>query len=158
MRSSGLSQVLFALLVFAAAPAAADHYLFEDVETIDAEAQERYAQAGIHGTMELRASGRSAEARAGLAAQVGLPVALVEAHVRLADFLELPSVGPVVAELFVAAGIAGLRDLAQRDAEALAEHLAEVNTRTRIAPITPGVNSLQTWIEAAAGVEDAVMW
>ena len=142
--------VALVLLLVPAGLAHTGHYMISDVEAFSEEHREALQAAGIADTEALLAATLSGEDREQLARTTGIPASQLREFARLAEFLQLDGVGVFAARLLVAAGVSGVRELAESDAEELVGRIAAANTGARVAPQNPPVESLTAWIASAA--------
>ena len=111
---------------------------------VDAEHVEKLAAAGIKTAEKMLAAGRTAEKRADLAQNTGIPEEAILVLVKLSDLARLPGVKGIRARLYYDASVDCVEKMADCEAEALLALTAEYVERTGfdgIAPLPKEVSS-----------------
>jgi hypothetical protein len=111
---------------------------------VDAEHVEKLAAAGIKTAGKMLAAGRTAEKRADLAQNTGIPEEAILELVKLSDLARLPGVKGIRARLYYDAGVDCVEKMADCEAEVLLALTAEFVERTGfdgIAPLPKEVSS-----------------
>jgi len=105
--------------------------------------------AGIRTSFDLLCAGASKAGRATLAAQAGLPEALVQELVRIADLCRVMGVGMVSAQVFLEAGITSVGEIMTQPPVTMLEKTAAVyaGREPGAAPIT--MNDILFCVDAA---------
>lgn len=94
------------------------------IRTLSSSDVSRLREAGIKTTGDLLSNAMDEKAERALAKKAGLPVATVREAVNRADLLRVNGIGPSSADLFENAGVNSVKELAQRNADALRKSLA----------------------------------
>ena len=94
--------------------------------------------------------------RADLAAATGLTEKQVLEFVNRADLYRINGIGSEYADLLEAAGVDTVAELAQRNADNLAEALKKVNDEKQKVRNVPGAGEVAKWIEQAKSLPRAV--
>jgi len=105
---------------------------------------EKLAAAGIKNAEQMLAAGQTAEKRAALAQDTGIPEEAILELVKLSDLARLPGVKGIRARLYYDAGVDCVERMAAWEAEALLALTAEYVERTGfdgIAPLPKEVSS-----------------
>jgi hypothetical protein len=111
---------------------------------VEPEYVEKLAAAGIKNAEQMLAAGQTAEKRAALAQDTGIPKEAILELVRLSDLARLPGVKGIRARLYYDAGVDCVEKMAAWEAEALLALTAEYVERTGfdgIAPLPKEVSS-----------------
>jgi hypothetical protein len=111
---------------------------------VNPEYVERLATAGIKTAGQMLAAGQTAEKRAALAQDTGIPEEVILELVKLSDLARLPGVKGIRARLYYDAGVDCVDKMAAWEPEALLEMTAEFVERTGfdgIAPLPKEVSS-----------------
>jgi predicted flap endonuclease-1-like 5' DNA nuclease len=93
--------------------------------------------------------GATPEGRAQIASQSLIGSKLIDGWVSAIDLTRVKGIGAQYAELLVAAGVASVGDLSQRNAESLGEQLVAVNETSKKVRVLPGASQLESWIDQA---------
>lgn len=128
----------------------------QDIEGIGAVYAEKFQSAGVQTTDDLLQKGGSAKGRADLAAATGLTEKQVLEFVNRADLYRINGIGSEYADLLEAAGVDTVAELAQRNADNLAEALKKVNDEKQKVRNVPGAGEVAKWIEQAKSLPRAV--
>lgn len=106
-------------------------------------------EAGI-GTIEaLLAKGATPAGRQELEEKTGISGKLILEWVNHADLFRIKGVGEEYADLLEAAGVDTVPELAQRNAENLAQKLAEVNAEKKLVRRLPTPGQVADWVAQA---------
>jgi predicted RecB family nuclease len=104
---------------------------------VEPEHVEKLAAAGIKTTEQMLAAGRTAEKRAALAQDTGIPAEAILELVKLSDLARLPGVKGIRARLYYDAGVDCVEKLAAWEPEALLRMTAEFVERPGFDGIAP---------------------
>jgi uncharacterized membrane protein len=144
-----------AVIAKAAAPARTP---IAEIEGIGAGNAEKLAAAGITTTEELLAAAGTQTGRDRVAKETGIDDKVILGWVNRADLMRIPGVGSQYSDLLEAAGVDSPAELARRNAANLATTFQEVAAaRPGIVRRVPAESEIESWIEAAGGLEKAVM-
>lgn len=131
-------------------------YGIEEIEGIGPAYAEKLAEAGIKTTDDLLKLCCEAKGRKDIAAKCDLSEKRILTWVNLADLMRISGIGPQFSELLEAAGVDTIKELRTRNAENLAEKMAEVNGEKKLAKASPSASQIQGWIDAAKDMEPTI--
>jgi predicted flap endonuclease-1-like 5' DNA nuclease len=121
----------------------------QDVEGIGPKYAEILKQAGIDTTAKLLDAGADKKGRKALADKTSISETSILKWVNMCDLFRIKGVAGQFAELLEGAGVDTVKELRNRNAENLAEKVAEVNKAKRLCKATPGVKTVTRWIDQA---------
>ena len=101
----------------------------ERIEGIGPKSGEAFRTAGVRTVEDLLDRGASKSLRRDLAATTGINETRILGFVNMADLFRINGVASQYAELLESAGVDTVKELKHRNAENLAEKMAEVNKR-----------------------------
>jgi hypothetical protein len=104
---------------------------------VEPEHVEKLAVAGIKNAEQMLAAGQTAEKRAALVQDTGIPEEAILELVKLSDLARLPGVKGIRARLYYDAGVDCVEKMAAWDAQALLALTAEYVERTALDGIAP---------------------
>ena len=119
-------------------------FKLKEFRGVDPNLVERLAAAGIKTSGQMLAAGQTAEKRAALAQDTGIPEEIILELVKLSDLARLPGVKGIRARLYYDAGVDCVEKMAAWEPEALLKMTAEFVERTGfdgIAPLPKEVSS-----------------
>ena len=128
----------------------------QDIEGIGKTYAEKFRNAGVQNTDDLLAKGGTPKEREELAAAIGLTEDQILEWVNRADLHRVKGIDSEYADLLEAAGVETVSDLAQRNAELLADRLRTVNAVKRKVGSMPGTEYIGEWIMQARCMPKAV--
>ncbi len=128
----------------------------QDIEGIGETYAEKLKGAGVQTTDDLLAKGGSPKGREELAADTGLTENQILEWVNRADLYRVKGIGSEYADLLETAGVDTVAELAQRNAELLADKLRAVNEIKRKVRSMPGTEHIGEWILQARSMPKAV--
>lgn len=131
-------------------------YSIEEVEGIGATYAEKLRDVDIQTTEDLLRRCGDKKGREGVATESGISEKLILEWVNLADLMRINGVGEEYADLLEEAGVDTVKELATRNAENLAEKMAEVNTAKKLTDRVPSAETVQKWIDEAGTLEAVV--
>jgi len=109
---------------------------------------ERLAMVGVKDTRQLFERGKTAQDRAALATEAGVPERVVLELVKLSDLVRAPFVGPVYARWFYEAGADTLEKLAASQAGDLCERMRQVNEDQELTRVqVPAADEMASFLE-----------
>ncbi len=121
----------------------------QDVEGIGPKYAEILKQGGIDTTAKLLEAGADKKGRKALADKTSISETSILKWVNMCDLFRIKGVAGQFAELLEGAGVDTVKELRNRNAENLAEKVAEVNKAKRLCKATPGVKTVTRWIDQA---------
>ena len=127
-----------------------------DIEGIGPAYAEALKNAGIDTIEELLEVGGVPSGRDTIADKSGLSPKLILEWVNHADLMRIKGVGSEYADLLEAAGIDSVPELAQRNAENLAEKLGAANEAKNLVRRVPTEAEVTAWIAEAKSLPKAV--
>ena len=109
----------------------------------------RLRAVGIRSAEELLKSGAAPQGRRELAAKTGFSEQTILEWVNRADLFRIRGIGSQYSDLLEAAGVDTVRELANRNPEALLATLGKVNTEKNKVNKLPGIKMVNKWVENA---------
>ena len=128
----------------------------QDIEGIGETYAKKLNNVGVKTMDDLMAKGGTPMERVKLAAAVGLTENQILEWVNRADLQRVKGIGSEYADLLETAGVDTVAELAQRNAEFLADRLRAVNQVKQITPNVPGTQLIEEWILKAKSLPKAV--
>lgn len=119
---------------------------------------EKLARTGIKNTAQMMSAGQTAEKRADLARQAGIPVDAVDELVKLSDLARLPGVKGIRARLYYSAGVDSVEKIAAYEPQALLRLTTEFVERTGFNGIPPLPKEVSSTIANARAMPKVVEW
>jgi predicted flap endonuclease-1-like 5' DNA nuclease len=104
---------------------------------------------GVTTTGKLLEMGAGRAGRKALAEKTSINESSILKWVNMCDLFRINGVAGQFAELLEAAGVDTVKELRNRNAENLAEKMAEVNKAKRLCKTTPGAKIVTKWVEEA---------
>ncbi len=130
----------------------------KDVEGIGLKYAELLSQAGINTTGKLLEVGGNRAGRKQLAEQTSITEKNILKWVNMCDLFRINGVAGQFAELLEGAGVDTVKELRTRNAENLAEKMAEVNEEKRLCKTSPGSKTVTKWVAEAKELEPMVTY
>jgi predicted flap endonuclease-1-like 5' DNA nuclease len=128
----------------------------QDIEGIGEVFAEKLGIFGVITMDDLLARGGTPKGREELAAITGLTEKHILEWVNRADLQRVRGIGSEYADLLVVAGVDTVTELAQRNAEFLADWLRSVNQVKQISQSVPGTQLIEEWIWKAKALPKVV--
>ncbi len=129
-----------------------------DIEGIAEEYAAKLRAANV-GTVEaLLSEGATPAGRKKIVSDSGISESRILKWVNHADLFRIDGVAGEYAELLEAAGVDTVVELAQRNAEHLAERLAEVNEAKHLVRRVPGAGEVSGWVAEAKSLPRVVSY
>ena len=128
----------------------------QEIEGIGKTYAEKFNNRGVKTLEDLLAKGRTPKEREELAAATELTVDQILEWVNRADLRRVKGIDSEYADLLEAAGVDNVEELAQRNAELLADRLRTVNAVKRKVGSMPGIEYIGEWIMQARCMQKAV--
>ncbi|MDH3642593.1 MAG: DUF4332 domain-containing protein [Gammaproteobacteria bacterium] len=120
-----------------------------NIEGIGPAIEEKLKAAGIDSCEELLEKGATKSGRNEIIDSSGVSEKLVLKFVNHADLCRIKGVGGEYAELLEATGVDSVPELAQRNADNLAEKMTEVNEAKKLVRSLPSANTVSGWVTQA---------
>ena len=121
----------------------------ERIEGVGPKSGEAFRKAGVRTVDDLLARGASKSARRELATSTGISETRVLRCVNMADLFRINGVASQYAELLESAGVDTVKELKHRNADNLAEKMAEVNSEKKLVRRPPSAIVVQGWVSQA---------
>lgn len=121
----------------------------QEIEGIGPALGEKFESAGVANTDTLLEKGSTKSGRKALAEATGLSESRILTFVNMADLFRISGVAGEYAELLVCAGVDTVKELKMRNAENLAEKLAEVNEEKKLTRKVPSAKVVEGWVKQA---------
>ena len=121
----------------------------QDIEGIGPKYAKLLNQAGIRTTGKLLESGGNRAGRRSLAERTSINEKNILKWVNMADLFRVKGVAGQFAELLEGAGVDTVKELRNRNADNLAEKMAEVNKKKRLCKVSPGTKTVTNWVAQA---------
>ena len=118
----------------------------------------KLAAIGVKTTAQMLSAGRTADSRAALARQAGVPVKVVLELVKLSDLARLPGVKGIRARLYYQAGVDTVEKLAAYEPDVLLKLTAEFVRSTAFPGIAPLPKEVSSTIATARMLPKLVEW
>lgn len=121
----------------------------ERIEGVGPKMGEALRKVGVRTVEDLLEKGASKSARRELAATSGISETRILRCVNMADLFRINGVASQYAELLESAGVDTVKELKHRNAENLAQKMAEVNQQKNLVRRPPSVIVVQGWVSQA---------
>ncbi len=121
----------------------------QDIEGIGPKYADLLGRAGITTTEKLLQAGGNRAGRKQLAQQTSINEKYILKWVNMSDLFRIKGVAGQFAELLEGAGVDTVKELRTRNAENLAEKMAEVNNAKRLCKATPSSKTVSNWVDQA---------
>jgi predicted flap endonuclease-1-like 5' DNA nuclease len=128
----------------------------EEIEGIGPVTGEKLHEAGVKDTDSLLEQGCTQAGRKTLAEASGLSESQILKFVNMADLFRIKGVAGEYAELLECSGVDTVKELRTRNAENLAEKLAEVNAEKNLTRKVPTLSQVEDWVKQAADLPPKV--
>lgn len=127
-----------------------------DIEGIGEAYAVKLRAAGVRTTEALLERGGKPKGRKELAEMTGFSEQTILEWVNRADLFRVRGLGSQYTDLLEAAGVDTVRELANRNADALTAALAKVNAQKNKVNKLPSVTQVQSWIQFAKSLPKGV--
>lgn len=121
----------------------------QDIEGIGPKYAELLGREGITTTEKLLQAGANRAGRKLLAQKTSINEKNILKWVNMSDLFRIKGVAGQFAELLEGAGVDTVKELRTRNAENLAEKMAEVNNAKRLCKATPSPKTVGKWVDEA---------
>ena len=119
------------------------------IEGIGPAFEEKLQAAGIASCEALLEKGATAAGRKDIVEASGIDSKRILRFVNHADLCRIKGVGGEYSELLEAAGVDSVPELAQRNAENLAQKMTEINGERKLVRVTPAMSRVTDWVAQA---------
>ncbi len=130
----------------------------QDIEGIGPKYAQLLNQAGIRTTSKLLEVGGNRAGRKLLAEKTSINEKNILKWVNMADLFRITGIAGQFSELLESAGVDTVKELRTRNAENLAEKMAEVNKKKRLCKTTPSTKMVTKWVAQASKLEPMVTY
>ena len=130
----------------------------QDVEGIGPKYATLLKQEGIHTPDKLLSVGGNRAGRKILAEKTSINEKLILKWVNMCDLFRIKGVAGQFSELLEGAGVDTVKELRNRNAENLAEKMAEVNKAKRLCKASPSAKTVTKWVDQAKKLAPAVTY
>ena len=130
----------------------------QDVEGIGPKYAALLKQEGIHTPDRLLSIGGDRAGRKTLAEKTSINEKLILKWVNMCDLFRIKGVAGQFSELLEGAGVDTVKELRNRNAENLAEKMAEVNSAKRLCKASPSAKTITKWVDQAKQLAPAVTY
>lgn len=120
-----------------------------DIEGIGKSYAEKLIAAGVMDIEGLLEQGAAPKDRKALSEKSGITEKLILRWVNMADLFRIRGIAEQFADLLEAGGVDTVPELAQRNAENLQKHLAEVNKTKKLTRKVPSLTEVTGWVNQA---------
>ena len=121
----------------------------EKIEGIGPKMGEAFRNAGVRTVEDLLAKGADKSSRRRLATTTGINENRILKCVNMADLFRINGVASQYAELLESAGVDTVKELKNRNADNLADKMAEVNAQKKLVRRPPSVIVVRGWVSQA---------
>jgi predicted flap endonuclease-1-like 5' DNA nuclease len=130
----------------------------EDIEGIGPSYAEKLRKAGVDTTDELLRAGATPKGRDEIAAKSDISGTLILEWVNHADLYRIKGVGSEYADLLEEAGVDTVPELAQRNAQNLAQKIGLINDTKKLVRQPPSDAMIADWIKQAQGLPRVISY
>ena len=130
----------------------------QNVEGIGPKYAELLGREGIKTTSKLLEIGGNRTGRKVLAERTTINEKHILKWVNMCDLFRINGVAGQYSELLEGAGVDTVKELRNRNAENLAEKMAEVNKAKRLCKASPGAKTVTRWVDQAKKLAPAVTY
>ncbi|MDH3633623.1 MAG: DUF4332 domain-containing protein [Gammaproteobacteria bacterium] len=130
----------------------------QDVEGIGPKYASLLKREGIHSPEKLLAVGGDRTGRKLLAEKTSINEKHILKWVNMCDLFRIKGVAGQFSELLEGAGVDTVKELRNRNAENLAEKMAEVNKVKRLCKVSPSPKTVTRWVAQAKKLAPAVTY
>ncbi len=121
----------------------------QDVEGIGPKYASLLKREGIHSPGKLLSVGGNRAGRKLLAEKTSINERHILKWVNMSDLFRIKGVAGQFSELLEGAGVDTVKELRNRNAENLAEKMAEVNKAKRLCKVSPSSKTVTRWVDQA---------
>jgi predicted flap endonuclease-1-like 5' DNA nuclease len=129
------------------------NYPVRDISDIGADDAGRLKSAGIRTTLGLLDAAKNPKGRKLLAEEIGIDEKRILSWANTADRMRIKGIGSEYADLLQAAGVDTVKELKYRNPARLAEALAEINAKRKLARVLPSPRAVERWVEQAKRIQ-----
>ena len=133
-------------------------YKIDEIEGIGPKYAATLGGAGIKTTEALLEACGTPKGRKDTAASTGLSEGQLLKWTNMADLMRISGVGEEFSELLEAAGVDTVKELKMRNADNLAEKMAEVNATKKLTRAVPSAKTVAKWVAQAKELPPAISY
>ena len=130
----------------------------KDVEGIGPKYAEILKNEGINTTDKLLNAGADRSGRKSIAEKTSINETLILKWVNMCDLFRIKGVAGQFAELLEGAGVDTVKELRNRNAENLADKMAEVNKEKKLCKKSPSAKVVTGWVDQAKTLDPMVTY
>jgi predicted flap endonuclease-1-like 5' DNA nuclease len=119
------------------------------IEGIGPAVSDKLKAAGVRSVEALLKAGATSAGRRAISEKSGIDESRILKFVNHADLMRIRGVGGEYSELLEAAGVDSVPELAQRNADNLAQKMADMNARKKVVRVVPSSKSVKKWVSQA---------
>ncbi len=119
------------------------------IEGIGPVVSDKLKAAGVRSVEALLKAGATVAGRRAISEKSGIDESRILKFVNHADLMRIKGVGGEYSELLEAAGVDTVPELAQRNADNLAQKMVDTNARTKVVRVVPSERSVRKWVAHA---------
>lgn len=128
----------------------------QDIEGIGPQYGELLKLQGITTVEKLLEKGCSKQGRKSIADRTSINEKMILKWVNMADLFRVNGVASQFAELLKGSGVDTVKELRTRNADNLAEKMAEVNDEKHLCKVSPSAATITKWIDEAKTLDPVV--
>src|SRR5262245_10102831 len=129
------------------------NYPVREISDIGADDAGRLKAAGIRTTLGLLDAARNPKGRKQLAEEIGIDEKRILSWANTADRMRIKGIGSEYADLLQAAGVDTVKELKYRNPGKLAEAMAAINAKRKLARVLPSPRAVERWVDQAKKIQ-----
>ena len=129
------------------------NYPVREISDIGPDDAGRLKSAGIRTTLGLLDAARNPKGRKQLAEEIGINEKRILGWANTADRMRIKGIGSEYADLLQAAGVDTVKELKYRNPAKLAEAMAEINAKRKLARVLPSPRAVERWVAEAKKIQ-----
>ena len=129
------------------------NYPVREISDIGPDDAGRLKSAGIRTTLGLLDAAKNPKGRKLLADEIGINEKRILGWANAADRMRIKGIGSEYADLLQAAGVDTVKELKYRNPAKLAEAMAAINGKRKLARVLPSPRAVERWVEQAKRIQ-----
>jgi predicted flap endonuclease-1-like 5' DNA nuclease len=129
------------------------NYPVTEISDIGADDAGRLKSVGIRTTLGLLDAAKNPKGRKLLADEIGVNEKRILGWANTADRMRIKGIGSEYADLLQAAGVDTVKELKYRNPAKLAEAMAAINGKRKLARVLPSPRAVERWVEQAKRIQ-----
>ena len=129
------------------------NYPVREISDIGPDDAGRLKSAGIRTTLGLLDAAKNPKGRKLLAGELGINEKRILSWANAADRMRIKGIGSEYADLLQAAGVDTVKELKYRNPAKLAEAMAAINGKRKLARVLPSPRAVERWVEQAKRIQ-----